>query len=613
VFNCVHQREIGGLEPGGLVQSARDVYAEPTFMPPVKIAEAGELREDLVEAWVRRSRLPDLMTLELNSQISGVRLGLRRLSELVERYGKATVKRVMHRMIGDTSRVVASRLLSLPDAVWRDERYVAGASQGDMRLYRLCMQFEKRADRLRVSNWGTDAATGSINCTAGIFRAGVLNALLPTIAYDQYLCAAGVLRQLDFDVDTNAITSASHPAAVSTSMGSLLVINQAHALATKMVSGNDTLAPHAFATSSGHSFSSNTVFGIDQYGKPYSDALLDTLGGGLGAFSHRDGIDFGGRVTGVGGRFADVERFERVVPFLYLYRRVLRDSGGHGRWRGGATLAAAWLGHKTNESYIASGGLVKSVTTGKGAVGAYPATSGSHWHATDCDVEAWKSAGRFPADPGELRRLAPHGSLAPAKKYDNRLGATDVFELVGNPGAGWGDPLDRDPALVADDVRRRRLSHEDARRVYAVVLTEDGTVDDDATAACRRATREERLFRAGPPLAEPPAVATDVPSVEQPLPAVSETVAMLRVDGTTSLLVCRRCHAPLGDGHHGYRRGCAKLDMDLEDIGPYYTSPRDEVQVRLVYRQYLCPRCGSIVDGDVCRAEDEPYNDLRLL
>ena len=72
VYNVVHQRELGGVEPGGFVQTATDVYSEATFMPPVKLVDAGVLREDVADAWIRRSRLPELIYLELKSQLAGV-------------------------------------------------------------------------------------------------------------------------------------------------------------------------------------------------------------------------------------------------------------------------------------------------------------------------------------------------------------------------------------------------------------------------------------------------------------------------------------------------------------------------------------------------------------
>ncbi len=72
VYNCVHQQELGGVEPGGFVQQAPDTFWEATAFPPMKLVEGGVWREDLVDAWIRRSRLPELCHLELKSQVSGV-------------------------------------------------------------------------------------------------------------------------------------------------------------------------------------------------------------------------------------------------------------------------------------------------------------------------------------------------------------------------------------------------------------------------------------------------------------------------------------------------------------------------------------------------------------
>jgi N-methylhydantoinase B len=396
-------------------------------------------------------------------------------------------------------------------------------------------------------------------------------------------------------------------------MGSLMAIVQAHALGSKMLSGDPELALHAFASSSGHSLSNNSLFGLDQHGEPYSDALLDTLAGGTGAFNHRDGIDYGGRTTGVGGRFGDVERFEQTTPFLYLYRRELPESGGHGRFRGGVTLASAWVGHKTDTNFIGSGGLLKSVTTGLGIAGGFPATSGHHWHATDCEIQDWLASGRVPGGPAELRLAAPKGGLAPPKKYDNRLGPRDVFELVANPGAGWGDPFERPIALIDEDLCCGRVSPADAVAIYGVAVDGEGRLDAAATPAARDRARAERLL-----LARAPRVPQDRSvSGARGAPQLVEGVAIVgRSSGTDGgaqvVLACARCERALGDGQSGYRRGCAERELDLPEISPLFTSPLAETGVRLVLRHYLCPGCGAALDAEICRPEDEPFADVRV-
>ena len=247
IYNCVHQSEVGGAVPGSSVLDTDDCFREASFMPPIRLVDAGVLREDILDAWTRRSRLPDLISLEVKSQLAGLNFARQRLRQILDEYGAARVKGAMHRMTENTARTVGRRLARLPDATWRDERYLCGARTGDRNLYRICLELGKRGDRLRVSNRGTDPAVGAFNVSPGMLRGSVLAALFPLLAYDQYLCGAGLLRQIDWDLEQGSITSASHPAAVSTSVGSMAVLNQAHYVGAKMISGDPELSTRSFA------------------------------------------------------------------------------------------------------------------------------------------------------------------------------------------------------------------------------------------------------------------------------------------------------------------------------------------------------------------------------
>ncbi len=608
LYNCVHQRELGGAQPGGFIQDATDVWTEASFMPPVKLVEDGVMREDVVDMWTRRSRLPALMALELNSQVAGFRVAHRRLVAMVERYGADVVKGAMEKMVADTARAVGRRLARLPDATWRDERWVAGVSRGEVVTFRLCLAFHKQGDRLLVTNDGTDPAIGSFNSSPGVLRAAVLNGLLPMLAFDQQLCGAGVLRQVDFAFTAGAATSAPHPAAVSMSLASVATVNQAQVLAAKMASGDAELAGHAFASSGLHTISNNglTMEGPD--GHRVSDNFLDMLAGGIGAFDHRDGIDYGGGPLAVAHHFSDVEKFEQAIPFLYLYRRELPHSGGHGRFRGGATLAAAWVGHKTTSLLASSSGFVKSVTMGVGLCGGWPATGGYHWHATDTAIQDWLRAGRMPAGPADLRELAPHGAFATVRP-DNRLLPSDVFELLPNPGAGWGDPLERDPKRVTADLATGRLRPSEAEAVYGAVLAADGAVDAGATADRRRELRAARVRDARPPRRPGDGTTAAVDGAPRALEGVAVVAGR---DGAGARFACAACGGDLGDAGETYRLGCCELDLALSDISELFPPPEDETGQVFVLRGAVCPGCGRLLDAHVCRPDDVPYRDVAV-
>ena len=167
-------------------------YTEPTFMPPIKLVESGVMREDVVDAWTRRSRLPELMTLELNSQVAG--------------YNTARDGSRDHRPLwrGDRQRRHAQ-----DDRRHRDGRAsVCAAARRDVarrsatsrarsqrpQPVQLCLSFDKKGDRLLVRNEGTDPASARSTPPPASFGPQCQRAA-DRRRYDQYLCAAGVLRR----------------------------------------------------------------------------------------------------------------------------------------------------------------------------------------------------------------------------------------------------------------------------------------------------------------------------------------------------------------------------------------------------------------------------------
>jgi N-methylhydantoinase B len=608
VYNCVHQQEVGGVEPGGFVQQARDTYSEASVFPPIKLVAGGEWRDDVVDAWIRRSRLPQLNHLELKSQVAGIEFARSRIQDMIDAYGAEMVKGVMRRMVASTKRTVEQRLESIPDGTWRDVRLCAGALPGDKSLYRLELAVTKRGGRLTFDNAGTDPSAGSFNITPGVWRAALLHAALPLLAWDQYLCGAGVLACMEFRPSLGSITSARHPAACSTSLGTSNSVTQAQYLLSKMLGSSAQQRSRMLGSSSLHTQTYTQMFGINRAGKPYANFPFDGIGGGTGASSFRDGIDHGGGLISTQLRIGNVEEWERVIPFLYLYRRELPTSGGHGRWRGGTSLATAWTGWGTEESYIASGGMLQAATLANGLSGGLPASAGWFWTAEQTAIGERLAAGSWPRSHEELEQLAPEGGQPPPKKFDNPLREGDLFEVVPPLSAGHGDPLLRKLALVASDVARGRLTVETAARVYGVVIDGSGEIDEQATNALREAIRAQRLRS----LVRSPRRLGRVADDAEPLAFATEMVAMRTVDGAARLC-CADCGELLGTPGLGYRGGCGWLEMELTEVDPeLFLDPRTQLDEVLVVRHYVCPGCAALLDADICRPGAEAYNDVVL-
>ena len=130
-----HQIDLGGVSPGSWSVKSTDVFWESLPTPPVKIVEGGVLRSDIEDVWLRRSRLPALVGLDLRAKIGANHMAQERLNELVDRYGARTVKAVMRRILDNTEQRVRAKLAAIPDGQWSAVAYQDSAREGDTTLW----------------------------------------------------------------------------------------------------------------------------------------------------------------------------------------------------------------------------------------------------------------------------------------------------------------------------------------------------------------------------------------------------------------------------------------------------------------------------------------------
>jgi N-methylhydantoinase B len=191
----------------------------------------------------------------------------------------------------------------------------------------------------------------------------------------------------------------------------------------------------------------------------------------------------------------NVEDNELFYPFLYLWRKELPDSGGAGKFRGGNSAELALVPHKTdviNLFTITS----ELAVPGPGLFGGYPSSTNKYALHKGAKVHAQiAGSGRMPTDPTEL---GGDVDWVPAKSFDRAPTPDDVFVCAWAAASGYGDPLDREPQRVADDVAAGRVTAAWGAEGYGVVLAGDGSVDTAATESAREALRRARLSEGTP-------------------------------------------------------------------------------------------------------------------
>lgn len=487
VSSTLHQVDVGGNEIGSFAIQDDDAFAEAEGVPPIKLVEDGELREDVEDMFLRKSRSAPDVGMDLRSQIAGNNVAIDRIHDLIEQYGANTVKAVMKETMDYAEKSLRNRLREMPDGVWRHVGYQDVAKAGDRNVHETTLALEKSGDELTFRVTG-DPPAGMINTTFAGMRGGLTTPILPMLCHDMPWALGGIYRVLNFEADEGIMVNAPYPAGTGMAAiaGTWHTVNVSTQCVSKMLASSESQQENLVAGSSGSWVTMNAL-GLDQRDDFFVTQFMDPMAGGWGARSHSDGINTAGIFAAPGGAATNVESNELAFPMLYLYRREEADSGGPGTYRGGVSASMCFLPHDTEGMEHVISAFGAALPTSQGICGGYPSNTVRYELIRNSDAAEQLDAGRIPQDRHDI-----DGEVeVPPPKYQMAQGPQDVYYSIWQGGGGFGDPLDRDPERVAADVRRGYVSHEEAKRTYGVIVS-DGSVDESATEQRRDEIKRER-------------------------------------------------------------------------------------------------------------------------
>src|SRR5690606_29503022 len=202
--------------------NAREVFDEGLRLPPTKLVEGGEVREDIVELIMAQIREP-LAELDLRGQLVANQVGRDRLLAIADEFGPDVLTQVMREGIDQVERRLRERLRSLPDGVWREIQYLD--HDGHARNVRkIVCTVIKRGDQLTLDFTGSDPqVAGFADCAFGGLRAAALSAVCIVLGYD-LTWNDGVARCVDIRAPEGTIVTAQYPTPVSMSTISAVIV-----------------------------------------------------------------------------------------------------------------------------------------------------------------------------------------------------------------------------------------------------------------------------------------------------------------------------------------------------------------------------------------------------
>ena len=602
ITNCLHQYDIGGVTPGSFCPAAESSFDEGISLPPVKIIEGMEIRRDIEEVYLRSSRKPEMVALDFRAQMVGNSSARKRLLELIRRYGPATVKGVMKKIIADSETSYLEKMARLPDGVWQDRTYVECCRPGDRQTYRVILTIRKKGDRLIFENEGTAPQDGAMNATYSGWRGSQIVAINQLLCWDQHFAPAGALRHIDFDPTLGTFTCARHPASVSTAPVQAMEISlyPTYNAMSKMIFSDPEMRRDIICIGGTSQWPATIFRGIDQWGERYGYILVDPIGGAIGAFSHADGISTGGQARTPICKMPNIEHTEQDFPVLFLYRKEVPDSGGAGKYRGGMSAESCFIPHNTEsitQDTLSSG---NATPTGTGMMGGYPGATNEYKYKRNSDIQSRIETGQMVDDISELNGEDVTLQL---RQVDFQQQPVDVYAVVCSAAGGFGDPLDRDTKLVQMDIEGNAVTVEAAREIYGVIVDPDTLdVNQDATYKLRADTRHHRLKGYS---------GTPIRCNGEIVIHVTENLD-LRSDAGREVYCCAKCQTEVGLLGSNYKEHCIRIDEPVTKSNVLIGEPSRFIDDTPEFRQFSCPGCGTLIENEIAMRGEPVLMDIHI-
>jgi N-methylhydantoinase B len=456
VVNIVHHTDVGGQRPGSQgVVGIVDYFQEGLRVPPTKVWREYREDEGILGVIAANTRTPEKVLGDLRAQRSALRVGERRLVELVDRYGRDTVFAAMEEILARTETSMRTAIRALPDGVYPFEDFMDDWGPGTEPL-RVRVSVTVRGDSVDIDYEGSSPQTASglnsyVNYTRSYSYAAVKCLTDPLGPMNE-----GALRPVTVRAPEGSFLNPRPPAGG----GPRAVI--CYRIFEAVIGALAAAVPERVAAAASHM--ANPTFGGWDRAHRRRFVAYELVLSGTGARAGKDGCE--GMAWAFNASNIPVEVQEARHPIVVERFELMRDSAGPGRFRGGCGL-------RRDLRFLADDGQLTNL-------------SERHRFAP------W---GVFGGGAGRRARTVinpgPAEQVVHAKE-SRAFGYGDVISFQQSGAGGYGDPLEREPIRVLEDVLDDYLSVEAAREQYAVVIAGAGAdlrVDEAATSALRASRR----------------------------------------------------------------------------------------------------------------------------
>ena len=428
-----HWHDVGGAVPGNYNPAATDVFQEAFNLPPVKLARAGKVNQDIIDILMRNTRLPQSAMGDLNGQLGALDLGVKRMDELLDEYGGATITAALEALGHRAEALMRSELTELPDGRWEAEDYLDNDGINDEPL-KIKIALEIKNDTMLLDFTGS-----APQC------AGPVNIALPTAVATAYVAIkhvfpalpanAGVMRPIEVVVPEDSLLAAKFPAPTGGYTETIL------RMIDVVFSAFSQAAPERMVANAYGTINALSIAGKRKNGQPW--VMFSFYGGGHGGSIEADGLNHGNAPIST-ATIPPMEILEAAYPVMFRTWALRPDSAGAGAHRGGlgAIYEIEVLEENGAEAFLFG---ERGSFAPKGIAGGGDAALNVFQYEQD---DGWHS----PPLTSKMRGI--------------NLKAGQAVRLQTPGGGGYGKADERSHAAIARDVARGLVSDVEADAVY---------------------------------------------------------------------------------------------------------------------------------------------------
>ncbi|MFB9147334.1 hydantoinase B/oxoprolinase family protein [Halomonas alkalicola] len=458
--NTAHHIDIGAATPG-LIIDVGDVYAEGMLFAGLKLYEKGQKNEGLAKMITANSRASVQLMRDIEAQIASAQLGVRRFQQLLDKYGKEFTFSAIYQLMDYSEKMLRNKIAEIPDGEYRAEGFLDDDGRNREVQLPVVVTVKVKGDSVTVDLTGSADQTPTAynvpfegSCKVAAY-AGFRKLLLDASKLEVPIPSnEGSFRPIDVFAPEGTIFNPIFPAAAEARF------TQCNMMIDLIIKALAPVLPDQTIAGSSAAISFASYAGVKDDGNYW--VFLEVNEGAYGGRPHSDGPDSIDNLM-ANTRNNPIEDLGMHLPMI-CDRYELRDDvmPGAGKYRGGIGVVKAQRvltpGFITHESE-------RHTHVPWGAFG------GSEGAVGKCDIYNYDSKGEVKSMPSKFSGYATK--------------ANDVMAFYAPCGGGYGNPLERPPEQVREDVLDDFCTVEHAYEAYGVVLDKNLEIDRLATAARR--------------------------------------------------------------------------------------------------------------------------------